>query len=252
MPGMQHHRCEATRCDGVGVFIKFASETVPFKRQRWEDIDWCDQNVKAAELSDSELIDAAAQVHPYSTALGDLLEEGRKRGLRALAPIARQHLDHVDPIVATAAAGVLQDLGDATDVERLIAVVPGAIDHFHLAAILDAIVTLDGSMSDFALDAAVTQSERENFDSDYVYASVITRLSESLPMDSPNLEKRLFGWATDSRPSVEQKERIYRRIAALPRSKDVESFFIKFCINDDGSYPNLTTIVNDALRRWAG
>lgn|GEM_PF-6608036 len=220
-----------------------------FKRQRWGDIDWCDQNVKAAELSDSELIEVAAKVHPYSTALGDLLEAGRKRGLRSIAPIARQHLDHIDPSFAIAAASVLQDLGDATDVERLVDVVPAAIDHFHLAAILDAIVTLDGSMADVALRAAVVQPEREDFDSDYVYASVITRLSESLPMDSPKLEQSLFGWANDSRLSVVQKERIYRRIAALPRSKGVEDFFVDYCINDDGSNPNLTTIVNDALRR---
>lgn len=218
-----------------------------FNRKKWNDIDWCDQNVKAATLSDVEVVEAASRVHPYSTALIDLLDEACRRRLAAVVPIARKHVPHPDPFASTSAVGLLQDLGDASDVPMLLALVSDAIDHFHLAAILNAIVTLDPSRADYALVTASRGRDDEYFDDDYVMASVIVRLSKVLPNDSSGLERRLLDWAVDSRLSPTQRESVFRRLSAFPRTQRIEDFLVEFCVRDDGANPNLTNIVDDAL-----
>lgn len=176
----------------VGVFLLGKSrhgsvDGKIFDSKRWNDIDWCDQNVEADSLSDEEILDAASKVHPYSTALIELLDEAGRRRLDAIVPIARQHLTHPDPLVSTWAIGVLQDLGDGSDVPMLLNLVEDAVDHCHLAAILAAIVTLDPSRSEYALKTAGRGRDDEDFDNDYVMASVIVSLAKVLPDDSPGL-----------------------------------------------------------------
>ncbi len=88
-----------------------------FNRETWHDIDWCDQNVKAATLSDQNVVEAASKVHPSSTALIDLLDEAGRRRLPAIVPIARENLGNQCPFASISAVAVLQELGDASDLQ---------------------------------------------------------------------------------------------------------------------------------------
>lgn len=218
-----------------------------FNRPKWKDPDWCDRNVLPAELVDDEVIEAAARVHRYSSVLIDLLNEGSKRRLAGMVPIARQHLGHPDPFAVTAAVGVLEILGDASDVARLERLVAGASDHYLLAAILGAIVTLDPARWRYALEAAAAEREDGYFNTRFTTASVMVRLAEVLPDDLPGLDGLLIEWATDSRLAPAQQEAIFRRLGSIPRTERVEDFLVEFYNQDDEASPNLTRIVDEAL-----
>jgi hypothetical protein len=213
------------------------------------DIDWWDRNVKARMLSDADVVKAAAKVNPHSTALVELFREARWRGLREILPVARRHLDPSDVDVAIAAAFAVRDFGDASDVPRLISMVDRWDYDRVRAAVLDAIVTLDPGKAEYALEVAGRRhDDDEFFDDDYVMASVLSRLAEVLPDDSPDLEGQLLAWAADSRLTPTQLESVYRRLAVLPRTPRVEEFFVDFCVRDDGANRELTRIVDEALR----
>ncbi|NOX59983.1 MAG: hypothetical protein GXP29_14150 [Planctomycetes bacterium] len=79
-------------------------------------------------------------------------------------------------------------------------------------------------------------------------ASVIASAAEALPDDFPDLEGRLLDWAIDARLSPIQRESVYRRLAACPRTQGIEDFLVEFCVRDEGAYPDLTEIVDEALR----
>ena len=219
-----------------------------FNRKKWRDVDWCDRNVKPILLSDDDIIKAARKVNPYSTAVITLFAEACRRRLAAIVPMARQQLDSVEPSIATSAAEVLQEMGDASDVSLLLDVVEDAIDRYHLAAILEAIVTLDPARSEYALEAAGRWRCDRFSVGNYVLASVIARVSEVVRDDWPNLEDRLLDWASNSSLSPGDLEPVYRRLSALPRTERIEDFFVEFCVRDDGAQPNLKNIVHEALR----
>ncbi|MBN1489085.1 MAG: hypothetical protein JXA69_04140, partial [Phycisphaerae bacterium] len=217
----------------------FQRWTDRLRQPRWDDIDWCDQYINASALTDGKILDALSKVHPYSTALGRLLDEAASRKLAAALPSARRRLDHSDPSIAGSAAAVIQEFGDASDVAPLLERAESPADHYELAAMLQAIVTLEPALEAKVLALAARNHDDRYFDDDYAMAAVITHLSESLPDDSPGLQQRLLDWAVDARLSPVQRARVFERLARMPRTQAIEDFFVAFCVNDDGRKPDL-------------
>jgi hypothetical protein len=213
----------------------------------WDDIDWCDRHVRPAEMSDAEVLEALPKVRMNCTAVEELLEEVARRKLRAALPTARAYLAHFCPTAATRAAAVVELFGDGSDVPALRALTEKPYNHEQSAEALCAIVTLDPARADEVLARAERGEEREYFDNDYVTAAVMTCVAKVLPAESPGLEARLLAWADDPRLAVEQREVIYRRLAALPRTPRIADFFVAYCVRDERTTPTLAWIVDGAL-----
>lgn len=211
-------------------------------------MNWCDQHINASALTDGEILDALSKVHPYSMALGKLLDEAASRKLAAALPNARRCLDHSDPSIAGSAAAVIQQFGDASDVAPLLERAESPHDHYELAAMLEAIVALEPALEEKVLAIAGRRHDDRYFDDDYATAAIVTYLSTVLPEDSPGLQHRLLNWAIDGRLSPVQRARVFQRLSRMPRTQAIEDFFVAFCVNDDGRKPDLRKIVDDALR----
>ena len=218
------------------------------KKPRGYDHDICNRSLRPESLSNEELIEAVSQAHRDSTEIVELLDEAGRRGLAEIVPIARKYVDDGEPFVAASAVAVLGELGDASDIPRLLALVDDVSDRYLLAAVLCAVVAIDVSRAEEVLGIADRDSDRDGFDNDYVAAAVMLQILDVLPDDSPELETRLLNWANDKRFDPSQRDRVFKRMAEVPRTKRIEDFFVDFTINDDGLYPELTKIVEDALR----
>ena len=213
---------------------------------KWGDIDWCDRNIKPADMSDEEIVEAAGKVKCNCTALVELFDEAGKRRLAGVVPVARRHIHSADRFVATSAAYVLGGVGDPSDVELLAKATAKPTDVYHLAALLEAIVMGAPERGDWALQFAADRPVR--LEGNFLSAAVIVALVHCLPDDAPGLEDRLLEWAADERLVPEQRYDVFYRLAAVPRTERIEDFFVAFYSSDDGDHPELTEIVNEALR----
>jgi hypothetical protein len=211
------------------------------QEKRWDDLEWCNHQIKPEALSDEELREALQHVHPEATVRGWLLYEASNRCFPEAAALARAHLHHPDGLVHTAASKLLGAHGDASDLPALLAMVDDHRGFAHLSVVLEAIVRLDPSRTDFALEIA------DRLPVDWV-SMVRESLALVLPDDFPNLEERLLEWAADERVHVGTRLEICRRLVLLPWSERIEAGLRELQAMDDGSERELTKLVSEALR----
>jgi len=85
---------------------------------------------------------------------------------------------------------------------------------------------------------------------DYQIASkALLSIICSIPATDARLPRCLMRWAQDRAVMPNSRLAIFRRLSELPRSEEVEGFFIQRHIEDDGSDAAMTDAINDALKQ---
>ena len=174
-----------------------------------------------------------------------LIQLEKERPQKA-AELARNLLLSMDIDIRMEALYILGNRGKKEDLNDLLEFVNLNIndeielmlrsDIYYRAALLEAIIKIEPKKSD--LVTQILDKELEP----YIINSVLRVALFSIP------ENVLIKWSNIPKLN-ESKAEIFNKLMSLPRTKNIEDFFVNFLINDDGLYPDLTVIANNALEK---
>jgi hypothetical protein len=202
-------------------------------------------------MTDAELVKTLHDFDPLSPNLSDPLVEMWRRGLREAERYGRRlmagNLDgnlnrHPDTRLYDVLEVMCGCFNRPIGAEAWLHMAPG-----YEQRILDTlmIITLRTN-PEFGYEVLqVAERERD----DELVSKALLSVVRSVPANEAKLQACLVRWAREPVVMPVARLAVFRRLGELPRTPTLEDFFVQNCVDDDGSDPALTEVINDALRR---
>jgi hypothetical protein len=203
------------------------------------------------ELTDAELVETLHSIDPLASDLSDLMVEMWQRQLPEAEGHARKLMDanldgNLDRHPDSKLYDVLEVMCDRfdrhTDAQEWLDFASGYEQRI-LDVLMIIAVRTNPSMGYEVLELA---KQKGDYD---VISKALLSVIRSTPESDSNLPECLMWWAQDRAVMPNTRVAILRRLSVLPWSKELEDFFVRRHIEDDGSDVAMTDAIADALKQ---